>query len=401
MIRDVLDRPATHRIAIASVALLLFAGVIAAATHRSDSGVGDARLTTKGRAAVTAVNGDRREVSGTVALHRGETVEALQDTMKIELPDGATVEGRPGVDRTNATRVKISTPVELLAGDLLLTATHGTDLDAGGNRIHLSDGVDGPSALRASRSLAVGAYVYRGAVVFDSAGQTRNVPALRELEVSALGRPPTAPQPLRLHEGDEWDRRFLGDAIDLSKTLEQYSATYTRTLGTTSAGAPGFYTSVLPPLASEGDFSASLLSASPHPPGETLVGAAIATLSRRGPFVDRWNQVFAFRDNGAAWGLVALDQGVASAALLSAMQNAVNTTPFQFALPAPTPPTTVATTPTTAGPVTGPTPTTAPTTPTTTPPPTTTTTIIPPTGSPVIDGLVNNVNKLLGGLTGN
>ena len=48
---------------------------------------------------------------------------------------------------------------------------------------------------------------------FDSAGQVRDVPALRTLEVSALGRPPMVPAPLQIDEGDSWDRRFLAEAI--------------------------------------------------------------------------------------------------------------------------------------------------------------------------------------------
>ena len=40
-------------------------------------------------------------------------------------------------------------------------------------------------------SVTVGAY--RGAAELDSAGQERTVPALRQLSVASLGRPPAAP----------------------------------------------------------------------------------------------------------------------------------------------------------------------------------------------------------------
>ena len=392
------DHPATRRIAFAAVATALFAGIVAAATKSDDLAIGEGRLTARGRAAVIALDGRRREVTGTVALHTGETVEAVEGTMTIDLPDGSTVEGRPAAKASDPTRVKIAHPVELMAGDLLVTSKNGTDVVAAGNVIRLDDGAGTQNAMRVSRSLAVDATVYRGAVAFDSAGQTRAVPALRALEVAALGRPPSGPTPLRIDDSDAWDQRFLGDAIELGHTLDGYSATYSRSLGTANASAPAYYRSLLPSLADEPDFTAELLASTPHPSGETVVGAAIAALSRRASFTQRWHDVFAFRDAGATWGLVALDQGVATGPLLAEVQNALNNTPFPFALGGVT--TTVpaggagptTTTPSTTQPG-------GPTT-TTTPPPSTPTTLVPapPTGQPIVDGLVQDVNELLGGL---
>lgn len=396
--------PATRRIAIASIAIVLFAGVVAAGTKSDETDVGEGRLSTRGRAAVTAVNGARREVSGVVALHTGETVEALEGEMSIELPDGATVEGRPAADKSNdATNLKIVRPVELLAGDLLVTATDGTEVVAAGNHIRLDDASGTTNAMRISRSLAVGVSVYRGMVSLDSAGQVRAVPALRALDVSALGSPPAAPTALRIDEGDSWDRRFLGEAIDLGHTLDGYADTYTRTLGTANAGSPAYYRSLLPSLANESQFTAELLTSTPHPPGEMIIGAAIAGVGRRGSFAERWHDVFAFRDVGATWGLVAVDQGVASDVLLREVQSALNATQFPFAQ-GPTP-TTAGPTTTTAPVSTTPPPTTTQpsgTPPTTQPPPPPPTTVapVPPTGQPLVDGLVNDVNQLLGGLVG-
>ncbi|MEY2447193.1 MAG: hypothetical protein QOH79_669, partial [Acidimicrobiaceae bacterium] len=280
--------------------------------------------------------------------------------------------------------------------------SEGADVDAGGNRVHLDAGGDGPSAARVSRSLAVGAAVYRGSATFDSAGQTRVIPALRALDVSALGRPPTAASPLKVDEPDTdpWDRRFLGEAIDLGHTLASYATVYTQTLGG-SGLTVGAYKQVLPTLANESDFTDELLAAAPPQSGEKFIGAAIASLSGRGSFADRWREAFSFRVAGANWGFVALDQGVASEPLLSAIQDALNNTQFQFALAAQTPQTATTAAPSGGGPTTSP-PTTPPgggptTTPPTAPP---STTIVPPTGSPVVDGIVKTVNDLLGGVPG-
>jgi hypothetical protein len=399
VIEELARHPATRRVAIASIAVLLFAGVVAITT-RDGGGVGEARVTTKGHVLITALSGQRRTVTGTVALHRGETVEAVDGAMAVELPDGSTVEGRPSFKRADPTRLKIAQPVELLAGDLLVVASEGTDVDAGGNRVHLDAGTDGPNAARVSRSLAVGTAVYRGSATLDSAGQARPVPALRAIEVSALGRPPTAASPLEVDESntDPWDRRFLGEAIDLGGTLSRYATVYASTLRGNGVTV-GAYKQQFKALTDEAGFTPALLAETPHDAGETFIGAAIASLSRRGSFIERWRDVFRFYDAGANWGFVALDQGVASEPLLSAIQDALNIAPFEFALAAQSPPTSGTTAPPGTGPTT--TVTTPPGGPTTTPPTTPpTTTIVPPTGSPVVDGIVKSVNDLLGGLVG-
>ena len=425
MIRELVDHPATKRIAFAAVAAVMFAGIVAAATKSDDGNVGEGRLTAHGRALVTQVNGARREVSGVVALHTGETVEAVVGAMTIDLPDGSTIEGRPPYRTSAATRVKIARPAELLDGDLLIVAKNGTDVLAAGNRIHLDPGSGSPNALRASRSLAVDASVFRGSATFDSAGQMRPIPALRALDVSALGRPPMATSPLDLDENDGWVRRFLGDAIDLEHTLDSYIQSSV-TLGTANSGTPGYYRSLVPSLANEAGLTSELLATSPHSPIDTIIGGAIAGLSHKADFATRWHDVFAFKDAGAKWGLVALDQNVEGAALLREVQSALNTAPLSFALRGSATNRTTPTTPSTSGttttqpsggaPTTQPSP--PPTSPTvpppTVPPPTlpapTVPTLPPPTvptlptapqtGEPVVDGLVSSVNQLLGSVAG-
>jgi hypothetical protein len=304
--------------------------------------------------------------------------------------------------------LKIGQPVELLAGDLLVTTSEGADVESGGNRVHLESAGDSVSAAKLSRSLAVGAAVYRGSATFDSAGQVRTIPALRTLEVSALGRPPAAASaladdPSKPETIDPWDRQFLGEAIDLGGTLDRYSTTYSQTIGVSNGVTIGGYKAVLPSLADEAEFTPALLAENPHKPGEFFIGAAIASLSRRGSFADRWREAFAFHDAGANWGFVALDQGIATDPLLSTIQDALNATPFAFAQAGRTTPTTAGPSPTTAAAGPTSTPSTAPsggptTAPPTTPPPSTT--IVPPTGSPLVDGIVKDVNDLLGGLLG-
>jgi hypothetical protein len=159
----------------------------------------------------------------------------------------------------------------------------------------------------------------------------------------------------------------------------------------------------LPALDQEPEFTADLVDAGSRPQGETLIGAAIASLGRRGSFTDRWKAIFDFHQQGAEWGLVALDQGVDGEPLLGAVEQALNGTTFEFAA-AP------AASPTTTAPGAGNTTTTSPppgTPPPTTPPPTSPPPTTPPAGGPlpttgigIIDNAVAPVNDLIGGLLG-
>ncbi|HEY2814352.1 MAG TPA: hypothetical protein VGJ03_12870 [Acidimicrobiales bacterium] len=333
---ELAHRPATIRVAIASIAFVLFAGVVAVLTHHEGLSPGEARLQTDGSATVVGADGQQRTVHGTLLVHNGDVVEATRGAMKLDLPDGSTVEGRPPLttDQADAqpTRVKVDQPVEVLAGDALVTTSKSTDVDADGNRVHLDRGAGNVAAARVSRSLAVVAGVYQGNVTLDSAGQQRTIPALRQLDVATLGRPAAAPRALHVTSGDPWDRRFLGEAIDVGSTLDNYVRGYSSTLTPGDGRTIGFYQGLLPALSKQTDFTASMLdNERVSNPGDTLVGAVIATLGQRNGFTQRWNDVFAFHDDGAGWGLVALDQGVASDPLLQAVQNALNATPLQFA----------------------------------------------------------------------
>jgi hypothetical protein len=305
------------------------------------------------------------------------------------------------------------------AGDLLVVA--GDDdvaLEAADTEITVETG-----AARVSRDLGVDIGLYAGTATVDSASAVRAVPGLRQLNVPVLGRPARDLRPIRYDAADPWDRRFLGDAIALGEELQGLADTYSASLEPGAGRTVGFYRQVLPGLDGERGFDQGLLDP-PRPPGEVLVGAAIADLADRGSFADRWDAVFGFRDDGAAWGLVALDQGVGRGPLLRTVEHALEATTFEFTAPAaePAPPGSSPTTPTGdpaspttpsgSTPTTSPPGTTAPSTPTTLlpPPPTTPTLppILPPPDDeglldPVLDGVdpvTEVLEDLLGGILG-
>lgn len=405
---DGLYTPAARRVAIASVVVVLIAGITAEATY-DQAGIpaGGARLTASGAALVVRSDGTRFEVRGASAsLRRGDVVESIEGSMVIELADGSTLEGRVGRRSADATRLRISSPVDLQSGELLVAAPTSESIDAAGNLFRLDNGI-----ARLSRELAVGVSTYRGVTVLDSAGQDRSVPALRQMDVTVLGRPPTAARPLSVDPSDPWDLRYLGPAIDLTRTLDSLSRAFTGSLAPTAGQTPGFYQLLLPGVANEPSFNSALFARRiGRPQGDTLVGAAVSMLGTRGSFEQRWTATFDFFDAGAQWGLVAMDQEVASGPLVRAVEAALDRSPLQVAQPLP--PAVVSgrgavttTTPTTSVP-TGPSPTPTEPSPTvpppTVPPPTVPPTVPPPppTGTPIVDQVVNTVGNLLGGLLG-
>lgn len=406
---------APRRVAAALSVIVLVVGIVAASTYDDGTSIpeGGAHVQVDGIAAITRAGGGTRELRGGTTLGAGDVVEAKEGTFVVTLADGATIEGRARRADVAATRLTIGTPPDLAAGEALVSARNGTSITAAGSQVALQEP---GSVVRVRKALGVRSETYKGTMLLDSAGQQRSVPALRRVDVPVLGRPAAAPTPLTVDATDPWDLRYLGQAIELTRTLDSFSRTLTGSLGPAEGRTPGFYEQLLPQLGSADGYGSALFAdRRSAPQGETLVGAAIAALGDRGSFAERWRSVFSFRSDGADWGLVATDQGVAPDPLTKALAAAVNSAPLQFALgPAPAatptttpPPTTSAPPPATTAPP--PPTTTSPTTPpTTAPPPVTTPPLLPPptlppppeTNVPVLDDLLGAVGGLVNGLLG-
>lgn len=392
----------TMRARRASVAAILLVSVgLVGCRHSSPSAAG--RLTVNGQAEVTRPGEDQREVTGARDLRVGDRVRVRQGTAQIRLADGRSLELRLGsnVELDAGTGGVPAKPV-LMDGDFLVTtgeapfalSTTGADVIVTG-------------AARVSRGVALLVATYQGSAVLSSGNSNLTVPALRQAAVQAAGPFPTRVVPLEPSPSDAWDQRYLSDAIELGNQLAARSQGFTAQLPATDGHTAAFFKGLFPRLAAEPAFDASLVSAS-RPPGETLVGAAITLEGTRGTFADRWRAVFGFHDQGAPWGLVALDQGVNRVPLLQTVEDAISNSPATFAQGSPgTGPSSL--TPGTGSPATTvvPPPTTTttvargrPTTTTTTQPPATTTTTRGAlnTGSPLVDDTVNSLVDTLSGL---
>lgn len=315
--------------AVVLAALLVVSGL--AGCSKGGVEPGEARLRVDGVARVEYAKGGFELFDKSVTLHEGDVVQAVEGTFVLELADGARLEGRVARQGVKSSRVLLSEPPELEAGELLAVSSDGTMIDAAGTRFVLADRDKGQTAVRLSRSLAVGVAAYQGSVTIDSAGQERSVPGLRQMEISALGRPPATARPLIYDETDPWDLRYLGDAIELGRQLDAFARAYTASLDDDEGRTVGFYQLVVPGLDDEGDFTADLLAhQSARRQGDLLIGTAISLLGEAASFSERWSEIFAFHDQGATWGLVALDQGVNRVPLVRTVEQALNASSYEF-----------------------------------------------------------------------
>jgi hypothetical protein len=245
-------------------------------------------------------------------------------------------------------------------------------LGAGGATIAVRSG-----AARVRRSSGVTVAVYQGTVGVAALGRTlpAPVPALRQVAIADTGVLPRRAVPLVFdrRQPDPWDVRFLGDAMDLGEQLERRSLALSGTLRPAAPPDARFLSTVVPALRAASGFGDGLLDPA-RAVGETVVGASIA-LGGGGGFVTRWNAAFAFRSQGADWGLVAADQRAPRQSLFGVLDGVLDSVPFGTAArPTPSGPsrTTTTTTPPPSTPPTtqpggGPTPPTIP--PATVPPP--------------------------------
>lgn len=383
------------------VAALTLCATIGACDRGSD-GPG-LRLDVEGRAEVTG-GGERPEVvEGRHTLQVGQKAKLVSGTAVVDLGGEAKVELRPGSELEAREADGGPGPgvrPAFVAGDFLVTAgSERVAVDASGATVRVLRG-----SAKVSRGLSLLTAVYQGSADVETGGRAITVPALRQVAVPAVGLVPGSASPLEPSPSDPWDLRFLAEAIELSEQLLARSRGFTGQLQGADGRSPAFFRQLLPGLATEPAFDVPAFNPQ-RPPGENLVGAAIAVEGRLGTFPERLANVFGFRDQGASWGLVALDQQVERLPLLEEVDGAIGrraiVSPPPTAPPAPPPQVNAPTTPRTVPPRRT---ATATTTTTVAPPaPSTTPTTLPPgstvnTGVPAVDETVNSVVDALSGL---
>jgi hypothetical protein len=322
-----------------AIGLIALVGGSLAACSDDGPGEGEARLEVDGEALVERAGGDRETVDDSTDLGEGDRVSMSTGQAVMRLAGGTTFELREGLGDADGTTLLMADRPVLEAGDLLVTTPGSVPLEADGTEVVVREG-----AARLTRAFGMSASAYDADVELDSAGVALDVPALRQAAVPDLGRPRPA-RPVDYDESDPWDRRYLGAAMSFDDELERLADDLTSRLPEGEGRTIGFLRLVLPGLEDEAglddaDISQSLVD---RRPGDNVIGAAITDLGERGSFEERWADVFGFRDEGAAWGIVALDQAVRSEPVLGTVEQAFDTSFDEVVAP----PTTTPTTPTT------------------------------------------------------
>lgn len=360
-----------------AVAILTLSSLVAAGCFGDDGpGAEQARLELDGSATVTASDGSTEAVTGDTTLDFGDRVRIDEGSAVMRLAGGEGYELRAD---PAPSEVEVGAPPTLLAGDVLVSSGFPAQVRYESTTMSAQGAMKVVSGVPAAVS-------YVGRARIDGAGQLEEVLGLRRVVLTSSA----TPEPIEYDSSDSWDRRFLAEAIAFGQRLEALARGYTADLGPGGGRSASFFEAVLPALDTEREFSGDLLD-DDRDVGETLVGAAIAVQGRDGTFRERWDEVFAFRDAGAAWGLVALDQGVSSAPLLDTIELAISSPPVTSPDPVdPSPPTTTTTT-TTPGDTS---PTTGTTTTTTAPPPE------PPPTTGLLDPVIDPVGEILDDLLG-
>ncbi|MEA2716737.1 MAG: putative surface-exposed virulence protein [Actinomycetota bacterium] len=386
------------RLAVAAV-LLVAAGAACSGGNGSAAG----RLSVDGRAEVAAPGEKAKQVKGSRTIEFGQRVTVIEGTAVLRLDRDRQLELRAGssvvLQETKEGGRRVAQPL-LLEHDLLVKAPPGARLTVSteGTDVVVSGGA------QVSRGPVLVVSSYDGAVELRSGAGTVTVPALRQVSIAAGSEVPEQPSPLSYEQDDAWDRRFLSDAIELGNELEARSKGFSAQVTAADGNGAEFLIGLLPALGDHPEVTT--LFQPERAPGESLVGAAVVLEGTRGTFAERWAGVFGFRDQGAQWGLVALDQGVTRAPLLARVDAALARGPRPFepvplpgpesdggvALPAPSNGS--------SGPPRVPAPTVAPSATTSVPVPTT----LPPgpgplnTGVPILDNTINALVATLSGL---
>jgi hypothetical protein len=296
-------------------------------------------LEVDGSASVTTSDGTRTFESGRHKVQLGDTIQVTDGSAVLALPGPGALELRAGrtvralqanapAPTTNDSRLRVTAVPELVAGDALVMAG-GDDvrLVAGGATLRVDGG-----AARVRRSSGVTLAVYRGEADVNALGRSlpQPVEAFRQVAVADTGALPRRAVPLVYDRKnpDPWDVRYLGDALDLGDQLDRRALALNRQVTAPAADA-SLLSQLVPTLRSASGFDGSLVD-STRSVGESVVGASIA-LSGPGDFVRRWNAAFEFREDGADWGLVALDQRARRAALFGTLDGVLDRLPGRFA----------------------------------------------------------------------
>lgn len=244
----------------------------------------------------------------------GDEVRALSGaSVRLTQEDGPEVELAP----ESHVGLRPGGAVEVVSGNVLGIARAGAPVVLESRGV-TARGTGG--ALRLDRNLSMRVGVYGGAATLAAAGGRTDVPRLREAVV--VGKTlPRVVDPLSISALDRWDRRFLGEALDVDRELRGLARGFDAQYGHASDGA-GFFGEFIP--------LRSLSFVEPYVPtahaSDVLVGLVVAALVRQEQgesLASAFAGVMDLRMRGASWGLIAFERGLDLDDLLTLVLRAV------------------------------------------------------------------------------
>ena len=313
-----------------AAAVLAGALALVPAVRDDGPGPGEADVTVDGSAMVGRAGGERRSITDdAVRLRPGDSLEITGGTAHFDLARDVSFEGRAGatVGGRSGTTVRMARVPELVAGRLLVVAPQATRIEAAGTTVRVSQVGDDTGAVRLDRRLGLSVGSYRGQVVLESAGRRGEVLPLHRAEVASPGDFGRRDLPVRYSPSDDWDRRFLGDALFVDRQLQPLLQGLAASDAADLTSAAGLRTAV-PGLASVATLRPLLAEVASG--GEALVLAVVTEQGPGASFRKQWQAAAGFRDDGAEWGLVALDQRVDPSELLDGVRAAVDRIGLDF-----------------------------------------------------------------------
>lgn len=301
----------TAQTASRGIVAVLCCVVLVAAACSSDEGLktGDAASLAPDSVAEVAVGGGewKSYVSGDVIAEDAQVRATTQEARLVFR--GGQARLAPGATAT----VQADT-VTLQRGEVLVDSESGLAVLRGDTRVAVT------GAVRVSSGLASRVAVYRGAAAVERPAQARAVTALRQLDLVPF-RLSAQGDPLRYREGDPWDREFLADAIAFDGEAARVARGIDVEFGT-APRRPSFYVGftqrqALPLLRRTAPVSKGNRFG---PASDVLLTAFVADAAGpAGSLREGIKSVSQLRQEGARWGLIALELDVRSDAVVAAI----------------------------------------------------------------------------------
>lgn len=315
------DRSIRARLASACLVLALVGG--ACSVGRSDRLARSMQLRMINGSATLVREGKAQTVRKDINVAAGDSlVLSRGGVAELRLAKGRVLELRDArVELTSDTALRLS------RGSILSDIQAPLDIDLESSRLSADRGT-----FRVDRALSTRVGNYAGEPITVRAGSSSlAIPAYRQTVVAG-GIIPKVVAPLRINRKDPWDQRLVSEALDLEQRLVNFARGLEAQLGPSSGIE--FFRAVAP-LGLDVVFLEPVLGSRRS---DVLIGLLLAVDAKVGsanPVQSRFEKIFDLWNDGASWGLLAMEFGVPQDGLFSRLLQAVEKAGIRVAGPGP------------------------------------------------------------------